>query len=170
MLCLIGGYSDDIVSLCDESGVDVANMNCPGQVVVSGARRNIDAARELAEKMTFKRVLPLNVAGAYHSRLMESASVGFKNFLDAIDFAPPRVEVLTNVTGETVSAPEKIKEALANQIVSPVLFEKCCNSALCMGIGEFFECGAGKTLIGLVKRIDAAVATRSFDKIDDFNF
>jgi [acyl-carrier-protein] S-malonyltransferase len=169
MLCLLGGDWEDIDSICHESGVEVANMNCPDQVVISGETENIKKAQELAEKMAFKRVLPLNVAGAYHSKLMESASVGFEKVLQNIEFNAPRIKVLTNVTGESVESPREIKEMLVRQIISPVLFEKCCRSAMCMQVSEYFECGPGKTLCGMLKKIDRDIIAKNFDRIEDFN-
>ncbi|MDR2432390.1 MAG: ACP S-malonyltransferase [Puniceicoccales bacterium] len=169
MLCLLGGALEDVDSLCHESGVEIANINCPGQVVIAGETKNIQKAQALAEKMTFKRVLPLNVAGAYHSRLMESASVGFEKVLQNIEFHPPRIKILTNVTGECIESPEKIKEMLVRQIVSPVLFEKCCRSAMRMQMSEYFECGPKKTLCGMLKRINKDIIAKSFDNMEDFN-
>lgn len=169
MLCLLGGDLEDIESICHESKVEVANMNCPGQVVISGEIENIKKAQELAEKMAFKRVLPLNVAGAYHSKLMESASVGFEKVLQNIEFQPPQIRVLTNVTGKSVGSPKEIKEMLVRQIISPVLFEKCCRSAIHMQISEYFECGPGKTLCGMLRKIDRNIIVKNFDRIEDFN-
>jgi [acyl-carrier-protein] S-malonyltransferase len=101
---------------------------------------------------------------------MESAGIEFGKFLQNVEFRSPRIKVLSNVTGMRVESPEEIKRLLAQQIVSPVLFEKCCHSALEMGISEFFECGPGRTLGGIVKKINGSVAVRNFDKIEDLNF
>jgi [acyl-carrier-protein] S-malonyltransferase len=168
MLCLIGGKQGDIDALCDESGVVVANVNCPGQVVVSGETSSIGKATDIAEKMPFKRALRLNVAGAYHSELMESASVGFEKFLNGIEFSPPRMRVLTNVTGEAVESVEEIKEMLVRQIISPVLFEKCCRRAMRDGVVEHFEFGPGRTLSNMIRKIDGSAIAENFDKFEDF--
>jgi [acyl-carrier-protein] S-malonyltransferase len=168
MLCLIGGEWGDIDSLCRDADVTLANINCPGQVVISGETRNIERATAIAEKMPFKRALRLNVAGAYHSKLMESAGVGFGKFLENVEFYPPKMQVLTNVTAKTVESPAEIKKMLAQQIVSPVLFEECCRRAMGNGVGEYLECGPGKTLSGMVKKIDRSAIARNFDRLEDF--
>ncbi|MDR1414031.1 MAG: ACP S-malonyltransferase [Puniceicoccales bacterium] len=169
MLCLIGGNSEEVAAVCAETGIEMANLNCPGQIVVSGATGSIKKAKEVAEKMAFKRVLLLNVAGAYHSRLMEKAARKFENFLNEVQFQVPQIKVLSNVTGMPVESPGEIKKLLAEQIVSPVLFEKCCRSALQMGISEFFECGPGKALSGIVRKISGDVSLRNFDRMEDFD-
>lgn len=169
MLCLLGGNSDDVDAICASSNVYKANLNCPGQIVLSGDAKCIQVARSIAEKMKFKRVLPLNVAGAYHSPLMESASIGFEKFLRDITFNVPNFPVLSNVTANVVNDPNIIKELLVKQIISPVLFENCCVRAINMGASEFIECGAGKTLSGLIKKIDKSVSVVNFDKSDDYN-
>jgi [acyl-carrier-protein] S-malonyltransferase len=168
MLCLLGGTMEDVATLCEAAAVEAANLNCPGQVVVAGGRKNIEKALEIAAKMPFRRALPLNVAGAFHSRLMESAAVGFEKFLQDIEFQPPRTTVLTNVTGERVESSAEIRALLVRQIVSPVLFEKCCRTAMGMGVSRFFECGPGKALGAMVKKIDASAAVTNFDSMEDF--
>jgi [acyl-carrier-protein] S-malonyltransferase len=170
MLCLIGGEWGYIDALCQETGVVAANVNCPGQVVVSGETCGIERAMEIAERMPFKRVVRLNVAGAYHSKLMEDAGNAFGKFLQTIDFSPPKLRVLTNVTGEELTSPLEVKEMLARQIFSPVLFERCCRRAIQLGVTEHLECGPGKTLSAMAKRIDKTTSTRNFDKFDDFQF
>ena len=169
MLCVIGGTDDDLKSLCDETNIEIANLNCPGQVVLSGSLENIQLARELAARMSFKRAMLLNVAGAYHSRLMESARDGFEKFIKNIEFSAPNMKVLSNVTGDLVSDPKDIKQKLVEQIVSPVLFEKCCHKAIEIGVNKFLECGPGKSLAGLIRRIDKTLVTDNFDKSVDFN-
>jgi [acyl-carrier-protein] S-malonyltransferase len=170
MLCLIGGTGDDVATVCDASNVEISNINCPDQVIISGEKYDIHAAKEIAEKMSFKRVLQLNVAGAYHSRFMESAATGFEKFLNNMEFQNPTIHVITNVTGEVVNSPEEIKKTLVKQIVSPVLFEKCCRKAIEMGVTRFFECGPGRTLSGMLKKISKDVTTKNFDKMSDFHF
>lgn len=169
MLCLLGGNTDDVDTVCASANVYKANLNCPGQIVLSGDAKCIQVARSIAEQMSFKRVLPLNVAGAYHSPLMESASIGFEKFLRDITFNVPQVPVLSNVMANVVSDPAVIRDLLVKQIVSPVLFEGCCTRAISMGVSEFIECGAGRTLSGLIKKIDKSVSVVSFDKSDDYN-
>jgi [acyl-carrier-protein] S-malonyltransferase len=169
MVSLFGGMFDDVLELCNETGVEVANVNCPGQVVISGECESMRSAIEIASKMTFKRVISLKVAGAYHSKLMAEASVGFEKFLRDIEFADPEIGVISNVTADFVKTGEDAKRLLVKQMVSPVLFSKCCERAIRSGITNFFECGAGRVLAGLVKRISTDASVISLDGIGDFN-
>ncbi|MFW6218343.1 MAG: ACP S-malonyltransferase, partial [Verrucomicrobiota bacterium] len=106
----------------------------------------------------FKLVKLLNVAGAYHSRLMVSARDAFAGFINDFEFRAPGVAVYTNVTGGRVSAPEEIKDCLVKQIVSPVRFEECLrNAAAENGLSDFYECGPGKVLAGLARRTDRSL-------------
>lgn len=155
MASLIGGDPDAVEALCAEHGIDVGNRNCPGQIVISGAAENVAAAVEAAKAAkTFKMVVPLKVAGAYHSRLMESARAAFATFLETVDISSPKVTVFTNTTGQTVSDPEAIKAALVRQVVSTVRWDDCMAGAVGLGVTEFYECGPGAVLAGLARRID----------------
>lgn len=157
MAAVIGGTLDDVQSFCDEFDIEVANLNCPGQIVVSGEKGKVLKAVD-GSKGRFKLCKLLNVAGAYHSRLMGSAKDAFAEFIKPIDFKTPELAVYTNVTGKQVSKPEAIKEALVNQIVSSVRFEDCLkNMAAENEIDTFYECGPGKVLAGFGKRIDKAL-------------
>ncbi|MDR2720664.1 MAG: ACP S-malonyltransferase [Puniceicoccales bacterium] len=169
MVSLIGGMFDDILEICDKTGVEIANVNCPGQVVISGECGAMQSAIAMAEKMPFKRIFPLKVAGAYHSQLMAEACVGFEKFVNDIKFEDPKIGVISNVTADFMKTGEDAKRLLVKQIVSPVLFAKCCERAICCGVKIFFECGTGKILSGLMKRVNPDVAVTSLDNISDFN-
>jgi [acyl-carrier-protein] S-malonyltransferase len=169
MVSLVGGMFDDVLEICGETGVEVANVNCPGQVVISGECGAMQSAIGMAEKMPFKRIFPLKVAGAYHSRLMAEAAAGFEKFMGDIEFKDPKIGVISNVTADFVKTGEDAKRLLVRQIVSPVLFSKCCERAIRSGVRKFFECGAGKVLGGLVKRINPDVSVTALDNISDFN-
>ncbi|MDR0679810.1 MAG: ACP S-malonyltransferase [Puniceicoccales bacterium] len=169
MVSLIGGMFDDILEICDKTGVEIANMNCPGQVVISGEYNGMQSALEMAEKMSFKRIFPLKVAGAYHSRLMGEARASFEKFVESIEFKDPKINVISNVSADFVKTGEGAKGLLVKQITSPVLFAKCCESAIGSGVKTFFECGPGKVLAGLMKRINPEVSVISLDNIADFN-
>jgi len=157
MAAVIGGSLDDVQVFCDEFDIEVANLNCPGQTVVSGEKANVLKAVEGA-KGRFKLCKLLNVAGAYHSRLMLSAKDAFAEFIQPIEFKAPKISVYTNVTGKQLGSPNAIKEALADQIVSSVRFEDCLrNMNRENSIETFYECGPGKVLSGFGKRIDKAL-------------
>ncbi|MGC6423434.1 MAG: ACP S-malonyltransferase [Lentimonas sp.] len=157
MAAVIGGTPEDVHAFCDEFGIEVANLNCPGQIVISGDNEKVLGA-VAASKGRFKLCKPLNVAGAYHSKLMVSARDAFAEFIKDFEFKAPEIVVYTNVTGKQVSDPQDIKDALVSQIVSSVRFEDClCNMAADNGIEQFYECGPGKVLTGFAKRTDKAL-------------
>ena len=154
MAAVIGGTPEEVQRFCDEFGIEIANLNCPGQIVVSGDNAKVLEAVD-ASKGRFKLCKPLNVAGAYHSRLMASARDAFAGFVQNFDFKVPEITVYTNVTGGQVSEPQAIKDALVSQVVSSVRFEdNLRNMAADNGIDLFYECGPGKVLAGFAKRID----------------
>jgi malonyl CoA-acyl carrier protein transacylase len=168
MTCLIGGTEEKVAEYCKEFDVDMGNLNCPGQIVISGEADKILAAGAAAkERKDFKMIAPLKVAGAYHSRLMEPARKAFEEFLQNIEFKSPKLAVFTNVTGEQVSDPQTIKEMLVKQVVSPVKWELCVKNASKLGIEQYFECGPGAVLAGLAKRIDPALQVKSIADIRD---
>jgi [acyl-carrier-protein] S-malonyltransferase len=167
MAAIIGEARGPVLDLCRESGVEAANFNAPGQIIISGERSRIEAAVAAAKARGFKKVIPLNVAGAYHSRLMEPARAAFEAFLADIAFSAPRFRVFTNTTGGAVSDPAEIKAALVRQIVSPVLWEDCMRSAAAAGATEFWELGPGGVLAGLARRTDKAWSVRSICEYAD---
>jgi len=153
MAAVIGGSRDDIAKLCAAFDIQAANFNCPGQVVISGEAERVNAAVARAKEFgPFKLVKALTVAGAYHSRLMEPARVAFEKFLQDIPFNAPKVTVYTNTTGEAVSDPSALRTALAKQVVSSVYWEDNCRAAAASGITQFYECGPGGVLAGMMKR------------------
>ncbi len=169
MASFIGATAEQVEEFCKEFDVDMSNLNCPGQVVISGASENVSAAVDAAkERKVFKMVVPLKVAGAYHSRLMKPAQVEFEKFLDGIEFKTPSVKVFTNVTGKEVSDPVEIKKMLVSQVVSTVRWEDCVRAASALGVEQFYECGPGGVLGGMCKRIDRALNVKSLAEISDF--
>lgn len=170
MASLIGGNPARVEELCKDFKVEIANYNCPGQIVISGNKVNILQAVAASKDMGFKLVKPLNVAGAYHSSLMESAKIAFAEFIGSIEFKSPHYEILTNVTGNIIKSPEDIKKAIVNQIVSSVRFESCIiRSKEDLGINYFIECGPARVLAGLVRRIDKSIEVRSISEFADLD-
>lgn len=167
MASLIGGTRELVQELCTKCDVDMANINCPGQIVISGERTKIEKACNAAKEMAFSRVIPLKVAGAYHSRLMQSAADAFKKFLSGIEFKAPKLKVFTNTTGKAIEDPNEIKDALVKQIISPVLWEDCMTNAAKLGIENYFECGPGKVLTGLARRINKDWVVHSISEFSE---
>jgi [acyl-carrier-protein] S-malonyltransferase len=167
MAAIIGESRETVAALCQEFGVEAANFNAPGQIIISGEQTRVLEAVAAAKARGIKKALPLNVAGAYHSRLMEPARAAFESFLAGITFAQPRLKVLTNTTGRMVSEPAHIREALVRQVVSPVLWEDCMRSAAAAGATEFWELGPGAVLAGLARRTERSWNVRSFAEFAD---
>jgi [acyl-carrier-protein] S-malonyltransferase len=131
----------------------MANYLCPGNIVLSGERAACQKAAELIEQAGGKPV-PLAVAGAFHTPLMESACAALADVLQSIPLQPPRIPVVSNVDAQTHSDPEEIRKLLIRQVTQPVLWEDGMRSILARGISRFYEVGPGKVLKGLLKRID----------------
>jgi [acyl-carrier-protein] S-malonyltransferase len=166
MAAVIGESRETVSGLCRDSGVEAANFNAPGQIIISGEKAMVAAAVEAAKARGMK-VIPLNVAGAYHSRLMEPARAAFEAFLAGIPFSAPRFPVLTNTTGKYVSDPAEIKAALVRQVVSPVLWEDCMRTAAASAANPLWELGPGGVLAGLARRTDKSWVVRSFSEYAD---
>ena len=167
MAAVIGEEAAKVEELCREFDIEAANFNAPGQIIVSGEKQKVGAAVAAGRERGMKKVMPLNVAGAYHSRLMEPARAAFASFLDTIPFAAPKFAVFTNTTGQAISDPEEIKRALAKQVVSPVRWEACMRSLAGTGITEFWELGPGGVLSGLARRTDKTWVVKSFSEFSD---
>lgn len=168
MASLIGGTSENVEALCVRHKIEVGNYNCPGQTVISGSAGGVGAAiADAKESGLFKMVVPLKVAGAYHSRLMDSARERFEKFLADVEVREPSVTVFSNTTGQAVRTPEEIRAALVKQVVSSVRWEACQRSAGALGIDQFYECGPGAVLTGLARRIDRNLSVTCLSEYSD---
>jgi len=154
MAAIIGLDEAPTREVCVEAGVELANLNCPGQIVISGEAEKINHACELAKAKGAKRALPLPVAGAYHSKLMASAQPKLKGVLAKVIFNDPSVPVISNVTAEPHGPIEEIREKLVAQVTSPVKWEASMRYLLAQGFTRFIELGPGAALSGFMKRID----------------
>lgn len=167
MAAVIGEERSKVQELCREFDIETANFNAPGQIIVSGEKTKVAAAVAAAKDRGVKKVMPLNVAGAYHSRLMEPARAAFAEFLATIPFAAPKFTVFTNTTGQAISDPTAIKAALVKQVVSSVLWEDCMRSVAAAGATEFWELGPGGVLSGLARRTEKTWNVKTFAEFAD---
>jgi [acyl-carrier-protein] S-malonyltransferase len=167
MAAVIGEERASVAELCGEFGIEAANFNAPGQIIVSGGRAQVEAAVAGAKARGMKKVIPLNVAGAYHSRLMEPARAAFARYLDGVPLSDPQCLLLTNTTGAAVADGAAVRTALVRQIVSPVLWEDCMRAAVHAGATEFWELGPGGVLAGLARRTDKTWTVRSLAEFAD---
>jgi [acyl-carrier-protein] S-malonyltransferase len=169
MAAILGEERATVYDLCTAFDIEAANFNAPGQIIVSGEKSKVETAVAAAKDRGIKKVIPLNVAGAYHSRLMEPARASFAAYLQGVAFNTPAagITVFTNTTGQAVSAPDAIREALVKQVVSSVLWEDCMRSAVAAGATTFLELGPGGVLAGLAKRTDKAWVVKSIAEFSD---
>lgn len=146
---------DKVQEICDQASsagqVQIANYLCPGNTVVSGDQAGCAKAAELAEAEG--RAIPLSVAGAFHTSIMDPAVEQLKEALASVEISPPRIPVISNVDAQSHTDPAEIKELLVRQVVSPVKWEDSIRKLLEEGCDEFYEIGPGKVLTGLMKRI-----------------
>ena len=166
MAAIMGEERAKVQELCREFDIEAANFNAPGQIIVSGEKSRVEAAVAAGKERGLKKIIPLNVAGAYHSRLMEPARVAFAAFLAGVPFAAPKFTVFTNTTGQAVSTPEALKAALVKQVVSAVLWEDCMRAAAA-GAADFWELGPGGVLAGLARRTEKTWVVKSFAEYAD---
>lgn len=154
MAAIIGLDEATTRAVCAEAGVAVANLNCPGQIVISGDTDKIARAVELARARGARKAIPLAVAGAYHSPLMASAQPLLAAALARVTVAAPRVPVLSNVTAQPHDGPEQIRAQLVAQVTATVRWEETMRWLLSRGFTRFIELGPGTTLTGFLKRMD----------------
>ncbi len=145
----------------------VANLNCPGQVVIAGSLDAIAFAAETLKQKGAKRVLPLEVSGAFHSGLMDSAQRKLAAKIGTVPFRESAIDIVMNVPGDFIASPEQMREALIDQVVSPVRWEKGIRKIMERKIDIYFEMGPGKTLGGMNKRIGVGEPTCSIEKVSD---
>ncbi|MCX8047997.1 MAG: ACP S-malonyltransferase, partial [Anoxybacillus gonensis] len=149
----------------ESSPVQLANLNCPGQIVISGAKEAVERASQLAKEKGAKRVIPLEVSGPFHSVLMKPAAEQFSSVLDTLSFQESAVPIISNVTAEPMTNPTEIKQRLVEQLYSPVRWEQSVQTMIDLGVHTFIEIGPGKVLSGLVKKINRHVNVYSiFDE------
>jgi len=139
----------------------VANLNAPGQVIVSGELAALEAVEAAAKEHGVRRTRRLTVAGGFHSECMRPASQRLATALEDIEIRPPEMTFVTNVTGEPVSAPDRIRENLAAQVCAPVRWEQSMRHALAQGITQYLEPAPGKVLSGILGKIDSEAVCRS---------
>jgi [acyl-carrier-protein] S-malonyltransferase len=153
MAAMVGGAENDVRRLAADEDVDVANINSPGQIVVSGERAKVEAAIGVAREYGIRRATMLNVAGAYHSRLMDSAYQKFGSALLDVQMRLPDFPIISNATGREVRTLPEIRQTLQDQVTSTVRWTDCIERLVDLGSEFFVELGPGGVLAGLVQRI-----------------
>ena len=159
MAAIIGLDEAATRKVCEEAGAYLANLNCPGQIVISAPTDRLQQACELAKARGAKRALPLTVAGAYHSPLMAPAQAKLDTVLKSVSVSGPKVPVISNVTAQPHGARDDIRQRLVEQVTSSVRWEDSIRYLLGQGFTRFVELGPGTALTGFMKRIDKNVST-----------
>jgi len=167
MACVIGMDPAAVDALCKGIGCEIANLNCPGQIVVSGKTANVELLASLAREKGAKRVLILDVSGPFHSSLMTPARDKLKDYIEKIQILPPKLSFISNVDAKIQTESAKIKENLIAQVNSRTLWEESMKAVLRSGIKTFLEIGPGQVLKGLAKKIDPKLEVRNIGTLPD---
>jgi [acyl-carrier-protein] S-malonyltransferase len=163
MAALIGGEESQVRALAAAADVDVANLNAPGQIVISGNVSGIDAAIAQAKEFGIRKAIKLNVAGAYHSRLMQSAQDKLAAELAGVTIQSPSLPVVCNFGACPVSTPAEIRSMLEKQVTGSVRWTESIQTLIAMGHRQFLELGPGKVIAGLVGKIDKEAKVHSVE-------
>lgn len=167
MACVLGMELKAVEDLCKGIGCEIANLNCPGQVVVSGKTNNIELFSSLAKDKGANRVLMLDVSGPFHSSLMTTARDKLKDYIDKVRFNSPLLNFISNVDAKIQTDPVMIKDNLIKQVNSKTLWEESVKLAVHSGIRTFLEIGPGQVLKKLLKKIDPELEVKSFGALQD---
>ncbi|GIP56588.1 ACP S-malonyltransferase [Paenibacillus woosongensis] len=171
MAAVLGGEREALAALCADitaggSLVELANVNCPGQIVVSGSKAGVDAVVQRVKEIGAKRAIPLEVSGPFHSSLMKSAAEKLAGKLEQIAIGDASIPVVANVTAGAVQRGEEISRLLVEQVYSPVLWEDSVAWLIDQGVDTFVEIGPGSVLTGLIKKINRGVTTYNVNSLE----
>jgi [acyl-carrier-protein] S-malonyltransferase len=153
MLAVIGLDEATVQSVCQATGTEIANINCPGQIAISGPSQVLDKAAQLAKEKGAQRVIPLPVSGAFHSRLMQPAADGMAQAVSNLRFQDAIIPIVANTTAQPMTSGKALKAELLSQLCHSVLWQKSVEWMIKEGALEFVEIGPGQVLTGLIKRI-----------------
>ncbi len=159
MVAVMGLDETVLAEICRETDTRIANYNCPGQLVISGARENLARAADLAKTRGAARTIPLSVSGAFHSPLMQPAVDGMTEIIAGISFQDPTAPVIANTSAKPLTTGAEIKNELIRQLVNGVQWQRSIEYMVNAGVSTFIEVGPGKVLTGLIRRIDKNVET-----------
>lgn len=168
MSAVLGMTADEVNAALEPiEGVQVANYNCPGQIVISGLKEAVADAAETLKEAGARRVLPLNVSGPFHSYLLQDAGEKLRAYLENIEIQDPVIPYVANVTADYVNSKEPVKSLLAAQVSSSVRWQQTIERLIADGFDRFIEIGPGKTLSGFVRKIDRNVSVINIETMED---
>ncbi|MFH1837613.1 MAG: ACP S-malonyltransferase [Candidatus Omnitrophota bacterium] len=167
MASIIGLSVEKVEEICKGVGCQVANLNSPGQVVISGHASKVELAAELTKNAGAKRAIILKVSGAFHSVLMSDAKEKIKKVLDGIEINEPVIDFISNIDAEVTKDPEKIRVNLADQLDNKTLWEASVIRSVSLGITDYLEIGPGSVLKGLLRKIDTSLNVAPIHALED---
>ena len=168
MAAIMGVDEASLGEICNQTGTRIANINSPGQIVISGAREDLAQALDVL-KSRGARVIPLQVSGAFHSQVMQPAADGLAQVVASLTFRPARIPIIANTTAQPVTSAATIKEELLRQVCNCVRWQDSVQYMISNGVTRFIEIGPGKVLTGLIKRISKDVTTVNIGDAEAIN-
>jgi [acyl-carrier-protein] S-malonyltransferase len=167
MLAVIGLDEETVKDISFHSGTEISNINCPGQIVVSGAAQALAEADKLARTKGARALIPLRVSGAFHSPLMEPVLAEFNKIVSNVRFQPPVIPIIANVTARPLPDVDSIKEELVKQLRNCIQWQRSVEYMMHSGVTTFYEIGPGRVLSGLIRRIDSELQTFNISGVED---
>jgi [acyl-carrier-protein] S-malonyltransferase len=167
MLAVIGLDEETVKDICLQSGTEISNINCPGQIVISGAAQTLVEANKLARTKGARALIPLKVSGAFHSALMEPVIAEFSKIVSNIRFHLPAIPVISNVTARPLTDVDSIKQELVKQLRNCIQWQGSVEYMVQSGVTTFYEIGPGRVLSGLIRRINSGLQTFNVSGIED---
>ena len=167
VLAMDAAKIEEVIAPID--GVQIANYNCPGQIVISGKKEAVDEAAAALKEAGAKRVLPLNVSGPFHSQMLTGAGEKLGKVLETVEIHNPEIPYVANVTADYVTDGAMVKDLLERQVSSSVRWEQSIRKMLEDGVDTFIEIGPGKTLSGFMRKINRDVQVLNVEKVEDLD-
>lgn len=166
MVAIIGMDEAPLAEVCAQTDTYIANINCPGQLVISGAKNNLARAATLAKDKGARRIIPLPVSGAFHTPLMRPAADGLSRIIADLTFHQPLIPIIANTSAQPLTTAEQVKEELLNQLCHGVQWQRSIEYMVKEGVSTFIEIGQGEVLSALTRRIDGNVKTVNVGSVD----
>ena len=167
MLAVIGLDEETVKDISLHSGTEISNINCPGQIVISGATQALAEANKLAKARGARALIPLRVSGAFHSALMEPVLAELSKIVSTFTFHPPAVPIISNMTARPLTDVDSIKEELVKQLRNCIQWQRSVEYMMHSGVTTFYEIGPGRVLTGLIRRINSDLQTFNISGVND---
>ena len=166
MVAIIGLDEASLVEVCQKTNTWIANVNCPGQLVISGAKENLAQAVDLVKAKGTSRTIPLQVSGAFHTPLMQPAVDGMSEIIAILTLSEPAIPIIANTTAQPLTTAESIKEELLRQLCNGIQWQRSIEYMVNNGVSTFIEIGPEKVLTGLIRRINRDVKTLNIGDVE----